>query len=452
MSSVSHADAAAPVGAGAEADAPVARRVRGSLVNSASGLIASAGAYLVIGRFVAPAEYGRASIILALWGFSTVAVDWCGILVMRYGPVELQQHGTLRRTLSTRLVFAAPALALMLPGAPLYLALSHGWPMPLLLLTAVYLLMSATFGIVQWGAIAAQRFSALAIANAIMRSAPPLLVLTFVATGRAVTAQALTVATVAGTILGVLILGVALRPLLGLVRPDRALLGTMWRYSVPLLFAAPAVAARTYIDPLILGRSASHAEVGCYQLAYLTVTLFGALGGSLTQVLSPELVRAAAQDRAAVLEHYRRHQQPRMAIGLGLCAFAGAFLVAPLVRAILPASWAPAADTAAILTVAGGLLLGVWSYHPLATVTDSVWALQLSSTAAGATNVVLDVLLAPRWGATGVALANVAAWAIELVVLALLLHRRVGARRVTLVPLLLGAALVLPALVARASR
>lgn len=452
MSSVSRSDAPAPVAADAQAAAPVARRVRGSMVNSASGLIASAGAYVVIGRFVAPVEYGRASIILALWGISVVAVDWCGILVIRYGPVELQRHGTLRRTLSTRLVFAAPALALMLPGVPLYFALTRGWPMPLLLLTAVWLLMSSAFSIAQWSAIAAQHFSALAVANTIMRSAPPLVVLTLVATRHAVTAEALLVGTVAGSTLGVLVLGAALRPLLGLVRPDRALLTTMWRYSIPLLFSSPAVAARTFIDPLILKRSASHAAVGCYQLAYLTVTLFGVLSASLTSVLSPELVRAAAQDRAAVVEHYRRHTQPRMAIVLGLSAFASAFFVAPLVRAILPVSWASAADTAAILTVAGGLLLGVWSYHPLATVTDCVWSMQLASIASGVTNVVLDLVLAPRWGATGVALANVAAWAVELMVLALLLHRRVGARRVALVPLLVGAALVLPALVTRAGR
>jgi O-antigen/teichoic acid export membrane protein len=447
---MSASEATAKAGAVAAA-APVGRRVRRSLFNSASGLATSAAAYLVIGCFVAPAEYGHAAIILATGGLFTIAVDWCGSVMMRYGPEELARDGTLRRTLATRLVFAVPALALTLPGVPLYLALARGWPAPLLALTVFWLLASAAFGVAQWSAVAAQRFGTLMVANTLVRSTPPLVVLALVAAGQAVTAERLAAATVGGFALGALVLFGALRTLLGLTRPDRALLSAMWRFSLPSLIAAPSLAAMTYVDPLVLQRWVSHADVGRYQLAYLAVTLFGMLGASLNSVLSPELVHHAAQGRADRIERYRCRVQPRMAIGLGLCAFAAALLVAPVARAILPTRWAAAANTAAILTVAGGFMIGVWSYHPLVTVTDSTWALQLASMASAAINVALDLALAPRFGTVGVALANVAAWAVQLVALGLLLHRRVGARRIALVPLVAGAAVVLIILVARAN-
>ena len=423
--------------------ASVARRIGDSLGNSALTLLVSLGAYVVIGRFVAPAEYGRASIILAMWGLASMTVDWSGQLLMRYGPVELGRDGTLRVTVASRLVFVWPALALTVPGSVLYLGLARGWPRPLLALTVGWLIASAAFSVAMWCAVAAQRFRALALANMLVRAAPPLVALTLVAARRAVTAEALVVGHVAGQALGAAVLAVALRPILGLARPDPALLRAMWRYCLPSLVAAVPTAAMSFVDPLILQRSVSAAEIGRYQLSYITVTVFGMVGASFNRVFSPELVRG---DRDT-LERYRRRLQPRIAVGLGLSTIVGALAVAPLARAILPASWAGAADTFAILTVAGGLMIGVWSYYPLVNATDSVWAMQTASILSAAVNVGLDFAWAPRWGAAGVATANVAAWSVYLVALALLLHRRIGARRLALVPLLVAVAVVLPIVV-----
>jgi len=73
--------------------------------------------------------------------------------------------------------------------------------------------------------------------------------------------------------------------------------------------------------------------------------------------------------------------------------------------------------------------------------------MQTASILSAAVNVGLDFAWAPRWGAAGVATANVAAWSVYLVALALLLHRRIGARRLALVPLLVAVAVVLPIVV-----
>lgn len=423
--------------------ASVLGRVRGSVLSSAAGLAASLGSYALVSRHVAPAEYGRASVILSIWGLFTVATEWCAPVLMRYGPVELTRHGSLRVTLSTRLVFALPALALVVPLAPLYFVHARVWPPSLAWGLGVYLVASLALGAAQGCAIAAQRFGPLALANALVRAAPMLLIAGAWALGRDVTAEALVFVAVAGAGGGALLLFAALGSAVGVARPERALLGQMWRYALPSLVAAPSLAAITYVDPIILQRSVSHADIGRYQLAYLTVTLFGAAGASVNSVLSPELVAARVRGDELAVERYRRVLQPRLGLELGLCACAAACVAAPLVRLLLPAAWAAAASPVAVLTVAGALMLGVWSFHPLVTVTDSVWSLQLATILGAVTNVGLDLVLAPRAGVVGVALANVAAWAMHLLVLGLGLHRRVGARRVALA-LVPCAAVVLP--------
>jgi O-antigen/teichoic acid export membrane protein len=413
----------------------VAGRVRWSLVNSLCGLGASAVSYAVIARYVDPAEYGRATILLAVWGLWALPIDWCGSLMMRYGPIELSRDGSLRVTNSTRMVFVVPSLLLLLPTAPAYLYWARGWTAPLAALTAASLAAATALSVAQWCAVAAQRFALLAASNVIVRGALPLLIVAQTARLRGTRAEAMATAVTVGSALGAALLLVGLRRVLGVVRPDGALLRAMWRYSLPGLLATPSLAAISYLDPILLARCASHADVGRYQFAYVTVTAFGMLSVAINNVLTPELVASTARGDPGAVEHYRRAFQPRLALALGLPTFAGALVAGPLARLFLPLRYAAAADVAALLCVASGLLLGVSSFHPLVSATDSVWPPQIASLVAAATNVVLDVVLAPGRGATGIALANIAAALVNLVLLALLMRRRMGARLLAVGPL-----------------
>jgi O-antigen/teichoic acid export membrane protein len=419
----------------APAEAPVAsvgRRMRGSLLHQSASLLTSIGSYLVIGRLVDPAEYGRAAVALALWGVCAIPLEGTGHLLMRYGPVELGRSGSLRVSISTRLVFALPPLLVLLPGAPIYLVLARGWPMWLALLTIPWLLLTTASSVAQWSGVAAQRFGPLATGSALNRAAPVMMVLLLTARHVPVHGEALVVATLVGLAIGAAIPLVALRRLIGIERPDPTLLRSMWRYCLPALLAMPCGAAISFADPLVLERWVSHADLGRYQLAYAVISVFGMLGASLNSVMSPELVRASATGDRRAIELYRTRDQPRFAILLGLGTFGAACVAAPLVALFLPARFAGAGEVVAILTVAGGFMVGVWSLHPLVTVTDSVWALQICSALGAATNLLLDLAWAPRGGTTGVALANVAAWALQFVALALLLRRRIGTRRIAL--------------------
>jgi O-antigen/teichoic acid export membrane protein len=422
--------------------APMRPRVRRSFLAGASSLVASIATYCVVCRLVSPAEYGRATIVLTTLALFGVAFQWCGNLMLRYGPEELTRAGSMRVTLSTRLVFSLPPLVLLVL-VPAYFRWSQGWSPLVMGLAVLWLAGTAALGLLQPSASAAQRFGALAISNLFARGTPAVVILALAFFGRDVYANDLIAASVGALLLATIFLWLQLRPLLGLVRPDRELLRAMWRYSLPSLIAMPSLAIINCIDPLILRRSTSDAEVGRYQLAYLVITLFSTAGTSFNGAMSPVLVSAKARGDVAVLHDYAERVQLRFAIGFGLLAFAAAAIAAPLGHAILPARWAGAADTAAILTVASGFTLGVFSFHPLIVATDSMWALQVATMLSGATNLLGDLLLAPRWGAAGIAMANVAAWWLQFTVLALWLHRRVGARRASLLPLTIGGALVL---------
>jgi O-antigen/teichoic acid export membrane protein len=425
-------------------------RVHRSFGAGASSLLASMVTYCVVCRMVSPTEYGRSTVVLSTLALFGVAFSWCGNLMLRYGPEELSRSGSLRVSLSTRLVFTVPPLLLLVPAVPAWFGWVNGWSPLVLCLSVLWLLGTAALGVLQPSASAAQRFGALALSNLLSRGTPALVILALALLGRIVSAEALIAASVGALLLATVLLLMALRPLLGLARPDRQLMRAMWRYSLPSLIAMPWLAIMNSVDPLILRRSTSDAEVGRYQLAYLVITLFATAGTSFNGAMSPVLVAAKARGDRHVLTDYAQRVQTRFAIGFGLLAFAAAPIVAPLGHAILPARWAGAADTAAMLTVAGGLTLGVFSFHPLVMATDSVWTLQAATILSGLTNLLGDLFWAPHWGAKGIAMANVAAWLVHLLVLALGLNRRIGARRISLFPLLGCGALVLAALFADA--
>jgi O-antigen/teichoic acid export membrane protein len=413
----------------------VSRRMRGSMAQNALSLGTSLVAYVVIGAVVEPAEYGRAAVVLACWGLLTVPIECTGNLLMRYGPVDLARTGTLRVSVSTRLVFALPPLLLLLPSAPLYLAFVRGWPTWMVLATMIWLLFFTSFSVTQWSGVAAQRFGILAAAGALNRSAPIVMVFLLSAIHAPIRAEAFVLASLVGLGVGTLVPLLLMRRLLGLQRPDRTLLVAMWRYALPSLVVLPIEAAIPYVDPLVLSRFVSNADVGRYQLAYAVINLFGMLGASFNSVLSPELVRTTATRNADAVEAYRRRDQPRFAVFLGLAAFGAACLVGPLARMVLPARFASTSELLAILTLAGGFMIGAFSLYPLATVTDSMWSLHLSFALSAVINFAFDLGLAPRTGSIGVAEANVIAWAVQFVALTLLLRRRRHVRMIAVAAL-----------------
>jgi O-antigen/teichoic acid export membrane protein len=424
---------------------PVRRRLRWSGLNSVSTLVASALTLLMVSRYVAPAEYGRVAVILATWGLLIQPIIWAGSLTMRFGPEELRARGVLAETVGTRLVFALPGLSLVVLG-PLFLVLVRGWSPLLATMTAAWALASLAWDLMQWSAIAAQRFRLLSVASVLVKAAPLTVIGVHALVSFDISAEHLVGSTLLGTVAAALLLFAGLSPLVRRPRLSRALLARMWHYGRTALAGMPALAAIAWADPLLLDSFSSRAEVGRYQLAYPTTTVFATLGASFNAVLSPELVRANAANQPSVLDRYRRSHQPAGAVVLAMLGFGGACVAQPVVRALLPDSYAETATLVSLLSVGGGFLLAFWTLQPLVVAMDRMGSLLVGNIAQAVVNVLGDVGLGRCFGAQGVALANIIAWATAFVTLTLLLGRDGAASRRALAPVL-GAGVLFTAVV-----
>lgn len=402
-------------------------RVGWSTVSTVAALVASAVTSIAISRVVDPAEYGRASVMYSIWGFLIIPINWCGSLVARFGPAELERSGRVSQTLGTRLVFAVPALV-VLAGVVPFIARWAGWTGFLLALTCMYLVLSFAQDLGHWTVVATQRFRAMTVANVFMRGLPVLVVLAPAVVPFRVRAEHLLGASVGALAVGCWFLLVSLRPIARIGRPDRALLRAMWRYIAPALVGVPAVSLITFVDPIILSRFVSGAEVGHYQLAYLVMNISVMAAASLTAVLSPELVRANTRGNPEKQAAYVRYHQPRLVRVFGLGAFAIACVAEPLVLLIVAPRFAPAGRIAAMLCVAAGFQMATSSLYAVVTAADGQAAVQTANVLQAAINVAGDFVLGSRFGAAGIALANVIAWLISGVSLSLLLRDKAPIR------------------------
>lgn len=397
-------------------------------MSTAASFITSAVTAIAISRLVDPAEYGRVSIVMSSWGFLVVPVNWCGAVVARFGPVELEHSGRMSRTLGTRLLFAIPALAFLAILVPLVVAPWAAWSGLLVALTFAFLAVSVLQDLTHWAGATAQGFRAMTVANVLTRGLPALVVLAPLVIPFSLRAEHLLSASVGATAVGSAFLLYALRAVVRIGSPDRKLLRAMWRYIAPALVGVPAASLIMWVDPIVLSRFVSRSEVGHYQLAYLVLTVSAMAGTSLNAVLSPDLVRATARGDVGKLAVFIGRYQPRLTQVFGLAAFAGACVAEPVVLLVVGPHFAPSAKIAAILCVAAGFQMATSTMYTVVTATDGQAAVQTSAVLQAAVNVVGDVLLGSRFGAPGVAVANVVAWVIGGVSLALLLRRKATIR------------------------
>lgn len=426
---------------------PLGHRIRWSFVNSIAGLLAAAAMLLVVSRMVEPRVYGRVSVITAAWGLLLTPITWCGSLLMRFGPVEFESRQGLQQTIAARLVFIWAVVPPLCVGGLVYLWLALHWSTTELALTFGYLIAASAFDVLNWSAIAAQRFAAMTSANIVLRAIPIVVLMFSHFDHFAISAPLLLSATTAATAMAALVYLFSLRGIVGVAALDRALLSRMWRYILPMLWGVPGQAATLWLDPLLLAHWTASAEVGRYQLAYPTITIFAALGAAINSVLSPELVRAGAAGRADAITRYASNVQPLIALLGASLAFGAACIAPEVLHFLLPARYAPTAQLMALLSIAGGFLLGCWSISPIVTVTDSLAYAQVSTLLQAITNVLGDIVLAPRYGGRGVALANICAWAASFVVLSLLMRRKVSLPRWSILAVLAGGAAALAVLV-----
>jgi len=175
--------------------------------------------------------------------------------------------------------------------------------------------------------------------------------------------------------------------------------------STPFFFTTAAVSLYTSGNAFVLGLMTNPAAVGYYSAAEKIITSVVGLLGPLSQAVYPQFSRLARESRTQALLWARKML---LVTGSGsLILSVSLFAGAPwIVEILLGPKYAPSAAVITILSplpilIAVSNVLGVQLLFPFGH-ERSVLAIVL---AAGAINITLACLLAPRWQASGMAAA-----------------------------------------------
>lgn len=197
------------------------------------------------------------------------------------------------------------------------------------------------------------------------------------------------------------------------VSVDVAAWSGMLRRASPM--AVTAVMATVYlnIDIVMLGFMETPEAVGLYAGAARIYAIAGIIGGLLVTTFLPSL-SAAFGARDAMQAHYREFAMATLLLGLPAVVFLGGF--APdVVRLLLGDGFLDASTALVLLMIAGAL-----NYvNQIGGATLLAWnreQSQMYAQGSGAvSNVILNLILIPRYGILGAAAATIASEAIVMV-------------------------------------
>ena len=205
---------------------------------------------------------------------------------------------------------------------------------------------------------------------------------------------------------------------------NRALVVQSLAFGIPLLPHALSHWALSLSDRLILGRNLNQAQVGVYSLAYQVSALVSLLALAVNQAVMPVYARASQSSEAIkALRHVVTFQFLIVAF-LGMAA---ATLGPPTLLLLVPPSYWEAATFIPLLSL-GAVLFG-WYFVPMDSIvliegrTRSlfVWTL-----IAAATNIGLNVVFVPEYGAIVAAASTAVGYG--LLFLLMLVYSRRGPR------------------------
>lgn len=183
------------------------------------------------------------------------------------------------------------------------------------------------------------------------------------------------------------------------------------REAFPLLAAGLMTLLSTRLDIIMLGWLSEPEDVGQYRLASQLASLPLMIAATAQAVASPSISRYFSEQRL----HELKPTLLKLAAGTGLATLAISALVLPVSRLLLPhlgSSFAEAESVLLILMLAYALVAVLFFALPLLTMTGHAGSVAIANGAAILVNVVLNVLLIPRYGAEGTAAATLVSFAV----------------------------------------
>ena len=184
---------------------------------------------------------------------------------------------------------------------------------------------------------------------------------------------------------------------------------SLLRDTAPLLLTGGMIQIYMRIDQVMLGQMASAAELGAYSAAVRLVEAWYFLPTAVVASVFPTIVEAQRSNPALFYERLQRLYGATAALAYAI-ALPTCLLSGWIVRVLFGAEYAHAAPMLAVLiwslvftslgVARGGFLISMnWTRPYLMTVTLG-----------GVTNVVLNLLLIPRYGGMGAVIASLVAY------------------------------------------
>jgi len=203
----------------------------------------------------------------------------------------------------------------------------------------------------------------------------------------------------------------------------------MAMFSVPVLLSSWAgFFGANWFDLVILRWYVPMSGIGVYSLATQLAGVVQQITIIFSTLVLPSLSIMVAERQDARIKAFIERLLPYWLLGTSVLAV----LVLLGARVAIPFAFGPAfADAApilALLMVATSALAIFNSCAPLVVAHGSMWHLTGVCLLSAAANVVLDLLLIPRFGAMGSAVATVLAYAISALLALVLVQKELGGR------------------------
>jgi O-antigen/teichoic acid export membrane protein len=365
----------------------------------------------LLARIAGPDGIGQWAIVMAVTSIlHSLLLSWTQAPHVRYGREEWTATGSLRRTWSGRWpsiaagLAVACALLVVQSGTALgrFLRLpAHWWPILVGSLLSLWLAAEAQSLMQIMG-----RMTRLAFAPVLVMGSSASLLVVLHARGTA---------GIGGALAGIVPVTVAAWGTIwwlefrnsraGLPRPDRRALVECLAFGWPMIPALLIGYLSDWGDHLLLQLWFSAREVGLFQSAYQVLQVTAGLAVPLTTLLLPRLIDQQLRDPLAAERSVDR-VFPTVAILWALLVLPAVALLPALFLAVLGERFAEAVPPVCLLVVAVPSAAVTQLYGVLYTLQGRIDRTVLVLAAMTALNLTLSILLVPRWGPPGAALAT----------------------------------------------
>ncbi|MDP6663024.1 MAG: polysaccharide biosynthesis C-terminal domain-containing protein [SAR202 cluster bacterium] len=388
---------------------------------------------VLLARRLGTEQYGRLALMLmASQVLLLVAVNWSHVGFVRFGSREFASKGEITETLWTRLGMLLPTagsgvLVIALARQPLaaYLGIPQAGVWLILVHFAAACALSLIGAVFQAGNQMARYGVCLFLDKAVLLLCVVALPAMWTDNPMAVLACYAT-SSLSVAIWGVSVVGArALRPVI----VPRSAYRHMVLFSVPVLLSSWAgLFGANWFDLVILKWYVPLSGIGLYSLGTQLAGVVQQITVIFSTLLLPQLSVMVAEGQDERIRMLVERLLPYWLLGTSVLfslVVLGARTGVPLV---FGQSFSDAAPVLAVLMVATIALALFNSCAPLVTAYGSMWVMSGICFASAAANIVLDLVLIPRFGVLGSALATALAYGTSAVLVLSFVQRRIGGR------------------------